>query len=204
MLGQVRTDAALQAARTALQVNDYRIRKGAVIGLRRFGPAAAPILREVVLNDPHSDVAGTALVALARVDRKLDIGFVRQQMSRTSWYSSMTIASLRALAELKNPAAVSALKPYLSPSYNQYVRAAALDAWKACAPSDKDLHTQLIALARKASLRLQQQAIAMLGDLYVQEGIPVLEEIVRLDFDQNLTVGASASLAKIGRIHSPK
>lgn len=202
LLGLVRTDAALQASRNALQANDYRIRKGAVIGLRRFGPAAAPILREAVLNDSHTDVAGAALVALARVDRKLDIGFVRRQMSRPSWYSGMTIASLQALAELKNSAAVSALKPYLSPSYNQYVRAAALDAWKACAPSDKDLHAQLAALARKASLRLQQQAITMLGELYVQEGIPVLEEIVRLNYDRNLTVGASAALEKIKRVHS--
>ena len=47
---------------------------------------------------------------------------------------------------------------------------------------------------------MQQKAVDMLGDLYVQEAVLSLNDIERLDFDANLTVGAREALEKIARM----
>jgi HEAT repeat protein len=124
-------------------------------------------------------------------------------MSRKSWYDEITIACLKAFGEMKNPAAVSTLKQYSSEKHHQYIRQAAIEAWKNCAPQDKELHQLLIQCAKQSTLRLQQKSIELLGELYVKEGILVLEEIVKLDFDANLTVGAKGALEKILRVQKP-
>lgn len=200
LLGELRTDAAMKAVRQALVSSDYRVRKAAALGLERFGSPAGDVLREVVANDSHTDVVATAIVILAKVDNTLDVNFVKQQMLRESWYDEIVIACLKAFGELKNPAAGATLKQYSSEKYHQHIREAAVVAWSECAREDKDLHQLLIQCARNSTLRLQQKSIDLLGDLYVREGIPVLEEIVKLDFDANLTVGAKEALEKIKRV----
>ncbi len=200
LLGAVRNDAALKIARQALSAKDYRVRKAAVLGMTEFGKQAHDLLRETILQDMHTDVVATAIVALARVDKNTDVGFIARQMSRRSWFNEIVIACLNAFGETKNPAALPEVKQYAGPSYNQYVRDAAITAWSLIAPEDQALHRALIDIAKSSTLRLQQKAVEMLGDLYVREAIPALEEIERLDFDANLTVGARDALEKIARM----
>ena len=204
LLGELRTEAAMKVVRQALTSQDYRVRKAAVLGLVKFGFPASSMLQEIIQSDSHSDVVGTAIVALAKVDKKLDPHLITKQLGRKSWYDEITIACLKALGELKNPSAVSTLKQYTGITHNQYVREASIVAWSECSPGDKDLHTMLSELARKATLRLQQKAITLLGDLYVKDGIPVLEELTKLDVDANVTVGAKDALEKIKRVHEAK
>lgn len=194
----------MKVVRQALTSQDYRVRKAAVLGLVKFGFPASSMLQEIIQSDSHSDVVGTAIVALAKVDKKLDPHLITKQLGRKSWYDEITIACLKALGELKNPSAVSTLKQYTGITHNQYVREASIVAWSECSPGDKDLHTMLSELARKATLRLQQKAITLLGDLYVKDGIPVLEELTKLDVDANVTVGAKDALEKIKRVHEAK
>jgi hypothetical protein len=40
----------------------------------------------------------------------------------------------------------------------------------------------------------------MVGELYVADAVPVLEEMVRLDYDANITVLAKAALDEIRRV----
>jgi aminopeptidase N len=200
LLGEIRTDAALKTVRQAIVSPDYRVRKAAVLGLEKFGLPASDMLREIIANDSHTDVVATAIVVLAKVDEALDLNFITQQMSRKSWYDEIMMACLKAFGELKNPATLEIIKLYTASKYHQFVRDAAIVAWSECAPADKSLHQLLIQLAKNSSLRLQQKSIDLLGDLYVKEGIPVLEEIVKLDFDANLTVGANKALEKIRRV----
>ncbi|HET6271751.1 MAG TPA: M1 family aminopeptidase [Bacteroidota bacterium] len=202
LLGDVRTDATMKTTRQALASPDYRVRKSAVLGMTTFGGAAKDMLQEIVQNDSHADVVATAIVALAKVDKKLDIHAIEKQIARKAWYDEMAIACLKAFAELKNPAAVGMIRQYAGGSYNQYVREAAIFAWSECSPGDKDLHKMLCELARKATLRLQQKAIDLLGDLYAMDGVPTLEELVKLDFDANVTADAKDALEKIRRVHT--
>ncbi len=201
LLGELRTDAALKATRQALMSSDYRARKGAVLGLARFGFQAADVLREVIVQDKHADVVATAIVALAKVDEKLDVQFIRQQLSRKSWYDEIVIACIQALGDMNDPAGVPLLRQYATGNYHQHVREAAIVAWSNCAAEDKELHQVLIRYAGRSTLRVQQKAIDLLGDLYIGDGIPVLEEIVRLDFDANLREQAKSALEKIRRIN---
>lgn len=202
LLGEVRTDGALNTIRQALTAKDYRVRKAAVLALRKFGAGGTNVLKDVITNESHSDVVATAVVSLAKVDEKADVELFKQQLGRASWYDEITIACLKAFSELKRPALASIIKRYASEPYHQYVREAAIVAWGACSPSDKELHRLLVSLAGKATLRLQQKAIDLLGDLYVKDGIPVLEEIVKQDFDANLSVGAKDAMEKIKRVGS--
>jgi aminopeptidase N len=200
LLGELRTDAAMKMVRQALTVSDYRVRKAAVLGLEKFGAPASDLLREIIANDPHTDVVATALVVLAKVDEALAPAFITQHLARKSWYDEIVIACLNALGETGNPAVASTLKQYVAGTYHQYIRQAAIEAWSKCAPQDKELRQVLIQCAKNSTLRLQQKSIDLLGDLYVKEGIPVLEEIVNLDFDANLTAEANEALEKIRRV----
>jgi aminopeptidase N len=204
LLGMVRTEEALKTARAALSSPDYRVRKAAVLGLTKFGNQANDPLLEIIQKDPHTDVVGTAIVARARVMKSLDFRLITKHLDRKAWYDEITIACLNALGELEDPLAVATLKQYAGSAYNQYVREASIVAWSKCAPEDKELHSLLVNLARSATLRLQQKAIDLLGSLYLKKGSSVLEEIVKLDFDANLTVRAKEALQKITRVHVEK
>jgi aminopeptidase N len=201
LLGQVRTAAAEKLAEKALAASDYRIRKAAVLGLTHFGSdSTRRRLTAIVDGDSHSDVVGTAIVALARSDSSLDAAFLKKQLERDSWYDEIRIAALEAATELGRPELVELARPYTGEAWNQHLRRSALDAWAAAAPTDKELHGVLLELAQGPILSLRIYALEKLGALYVESAVPLLEEVVKRDVDRNLTVRARAALKEIRRI----
>lgn len=199
-LGSVRTPAAQQALEVALKANDYRIRKGAVLALPKFGVAIAePRLKQVITKDAHTDVVAAAILALAQANPKQDPSFIARQLGRKSWYDEITIACVRAFGVLKNVSMLATIKSYSDDRYNQDVRLAALQGWADLAPADKELQKTLLDLTHSPVYALQQAAIGMLGSLQVKDATARLQAIVEADADANLSVPAREALAEIER-----
>jgi aminopeptidase N len=200
-LGTVRTAAAEPALAQALKAGDYRIRKAAVLALPKFGTATAEQkLKDLIKTDAHTDVVATAILALARANPQTDPELIKQQLSRPSWMDEIVIACLRAFGEMENPAHVATIKKYAGDSYNQNVRAAALNAWAACAPNDQALHQTLIDLIPSQIYSLQQSALNLLGRLQVSAAKPALQEVLSQNADANFAVAARNALEEIQRV----
>ena len=202
LLGAVRTPAARALAERALSEADYRVRKGAVLGLAGFGPAAKARLREVVERDPHADVVGTAIVALARIDPQLERGFLERQLARGAWYDEIRLATVLAMKELARGDLLPLVRGSAAPSFNQAVRQAALEAWEVIAPTDPELHAALLDAADGPIYKLQIFALAALGRRGVESAAPLLETTVERNFDENMAVLAREALAEIRRLGS--
>lgn len=203
-LGNIRTPAAAQALLRALKSADYRLRKAAVMALPALGAAAAvkPLLDRIA-KDPHTDVAATAIVALARCAPERAAAIIPRQLGREAWYDEITIACLVALEEIGDAKHLPLIKPYTQPPHHQDVRQAALTAWKRCAPEDPELHSALQACAERSPYRVRQFAIAALGDLYVVDARPLLELLSQTSGDTNLRVLAGRALEQIARVERP-
>jgi len=200
-LGEVRTVAAEEMAAQALAATDYRVRKAAVLALPRFGTeSAASLLLKAVREDPHDDVVGAAIVALARIDPDLDAEILVEQLGRESWYDEIRIAVMQAFAELARPELLPHVRPWAEGLYNEDLRQAALAVWVESAPTDERLHELLIELADSPFYNLQQYAMETLGKLYVQDAESLLEEYVAGDYDASLTQLAKEALEEIGRV----
>jgi HEAT repeat protein len=198
LLGSIRTAGAENLAARALLSEDYRIRKAAVLGLSDFGtPGAVDKLKEIVGNDPQSDVVAAALVALAKADAGTPPEFFKDQLTRSSWDNEIVQACLRAFGILGRPDLAETIRTYTAPSYNMRVRGAALTAWSRCTPEDQELHRTLISLTESPVYALQQQAISMLGQLQVSESQSALRSLVEENADANLVVAAKAALGQI-------
>ncbi len=201
LLGRLRTPAAEELAERALAAPEYRVRKAAVLALGRFGtPTAKELLLRAVRADPNSDVVAAAIVALARADPELDAGLLAPQLERDAWWDVIRIATLEAFEELEREALVPAIRPYAGRAWNQDVREAAFRAWQAAKPTDPDLHAALLEAAGSPPYALQKFAIEKLGELYVAGAADLLEEMVELDYDRDLTVKARDALEEIRRI----
>jgi aminopeptidase N len=200
-LGVVRTPAAEQTVALALKSTDYRIRKAAVLALPKFGTASAEQKpREVIKSDKQNDVVAAAILALAMVNPKTDVEFIKQQLSRKSWNDEIVISCLRAFDELRNPALAQVVRKYAADTYNQEVRIAAINAWASCAPTDNELHKTLIELTQSPVYALQQAAIGMIGRLQISEASDALQNILTQKADDNLLVAAKGALEEIKRV----
>ncbi len=203
LLGTVRSPAAEGLLAQALKLEDYRIRKAAVLGLEKAGTEGTEqLLLDVVHGDPSTDVAATAIVVLAKRGDQMDPKLLNDQLGRKSWYDEIIIASLTAMGELRASEYVPTLKKYVEPSYNQHVRDAALSAWAACSPGDLALHKVLTSLAQSAPRVLQRKAILLLGTVGATENVGLLRSIVNDDFDADMTVAARKSVESLERIMS--
>ncbi len=201
LLGSLRTPAAEELAARALVSPDYRVRKAAVLALPPFAtPSAKELLLRTVRSDPHADVAATAIVALARLDPEIGADIFEQQLQRDSWWDEIRIASLQALEQLGRPELEATVKPFTGPKWNQDVRRAAFRAWQAADPTDQDLHTALLEAAKSPTYGVMLFAVEKLGELYLKDAVPVLEEMVKLDYDRDVTVKAKEALEEIRRI----
>jgi len=199
-LGMVRTPASEQVISQALKFTDYRVRKAAVLALPKFGAASAEQkLKDVIKSDKHNDVVAAAILALANANPKTDVEFFKQQLSRKSWNDEIVIACLRAFDEMRNPAIAHTIKNFTNEKYNQEVRIAAINAWASCAPTDNELHKDLIELTQSPVYALQQAVINMLGRLHVAEAVDALNALVTQKADDNLTVAAKGALEEIKR-----
>jgi aminopeptidase N len=200
-LGEVRTPAAEQALTHALKADAYQVRKGAVLALGKFGTASAQQkLREAVKRDASADVAATAILTLAQSDPKLEDGFIKEQLGRNAWCDEFKVACLRAIKVLAKPEWTATIRPYTTPENSQFVVDAALSAWEACAPDDKELHRTLMELTDSPVYSLKQYAIHALGRLRVYEAREPLHAMLLQQADDNLVVAAKNALQKIDQV----
>ena len=131
---------------------------------------------------------------------EIETQILAQQLSRESWHQEILIATLTAFEELASPELVPTIKNYVEPAYNQDVRQAALEAWATIRPADNELHEHLERLALSPPYALQIRAIEILGELAVRDAAPLLEQLIALDVDPNITNRARKSLAEVRRI----
>lgn len=201
LLGEIRSREAQPLVRKALAAGDYRVRKAAVLALRRFPQDfAGPLLEKTIRSDRQNDVVATAIVSLAKVAGKEAITFIRRHMNRPAWYDEVTIAAMEAFEEIAEASLAKDISPYAGEKYNQDVRRAALRAWKSCAPDDPDLHATLLEMLDSAPHAIKLAAVEMLGQLHVEDAVPVLEQIDHENGDINFRVAAEKALAEIERI----
>lgn len=201
LLGRVRTPRAEAAAIAALQFKDERLRTAAVLGLETFGTARArQALNKAMVEDSHGDVSATALLALARSGTEVSRETLKQLLARESWNGELRTAVAMAAQEGFRPELLELVRPLAASPNNQETRGAALAAWGHLAPEDPVLHRTLIALAKDPAYVLQQLALETLGDLYVEEARPVLQEFADLEVDANLTQLARESLHRLDRL----
>ncbi|MCH9647576.1 MAG: HEAT repeat domain-containing protein [Deltaproteobacteria bacterium] len=201
LLGQVRTPEAEAAAIAALEFTDERLRTAAVLGLESFGTQRAQrALHKAMVEDPHGDVSATALMALSRSGTEVAPETLKRLLARKSWNDELHTAVAMAAQEGFRPELLELVRPLAASPHNQETRGAALAAWGHLAPEDPQLHRTLISLAKDPAYVLQQQALASLGNLYVEDARPVLQEFVDLDVDANLTQLARDSLHRLDRL----
>lgn len=200
LLGQIRTSEAEKAMAKALQQPDYRVRKAAALGLAQFPPKfAAPLLKDLVERDSHSNVAATALKALAKNSPANAAPLIRKHLNRPAWYREITIAGLEAFGEIGDAALAAEIRPYAGENYHQHIRTAALNAWKSCAPADSLLHATLIDFAANANYGVKMEAIKLLGQLRVRGAETVLKQINEESGDVNFRVEAKKALQALER-----
>jgi aminopeptidase N len=183
-----------------LKSTDNHIRKAAVIALgSRFTSSARRALRSVIENDPVDDVAGAAIVALARTDNSLTPRYLRNLAQSGGWYDVRRIAVLEAIQTLGDPQYTSIAKENASEKYNYQVRASAFVAWAACSPADPELARALITAAEKEILPVREEALTLLGELKIEEALPVLEELAAHNGDSDIRNSARTAIDKILR-----
>jgi len=202
LLGEIRTTEAEKVVRLALKAPEYRIRKAAVLALPQFRTDfAVSTLKQVITNDPQTDVVATAIVALAKTDPLNQIDFIKRQMNRPAWCDEINIACLKAFEINGDKSLVPCIKPYMDHRYIQHVREAAMYAWQSCDPNDPQLHNILIHFAKQAPLGIQFAAVALLGELHVTRAIFVLQDISAHSGDSDLAADAESAIAEIERIN---
>ena len=201
LLGKLGSASALKLAGRALRDPDARVRKAAVLGLAGFGAdRAVSLLRRVVRKDPHPDVVAAAVLALGKLDARGERDFIAAQIGRKSWYREITLAAVQALGMTGEESVVPLIRAYAEKKYNQHLRAAALDAWAACAPGDSALHNILLQAVTSAPYDLRQQAIRMLGNLGVVSALPLLQKVAGESGDTNLRVLAKRAVSRLQKL----
>jgi aminopeptidase N len=202
LLGELRSPEAVKQLEIALKSTDYRIRKAAALALPKFPlELAEKILKNVIKKDTHTDVAATAIVALARTNPDVNPEFIRQQINRPAWYDEITLACLKAFEIIGDKQLIPDIEPYAHEKYHEHLRTSALNAWKSCYPADPKLHQILMDCSEDAPPGVKSHTIGMLGDLYVKQAIPLLEKIIEQSGDIDLRIEAESSLTKTKRIN---
>jgi len=205
LLGELRTTESEKIVTDALKAPDYRIRKAAVIALRKFRVEfSEPILKNIIEKEAHLDVVGTAVVSLAKINSNNYADYIQKQIGRSSWYNEITIACLNAYEVMANDKLVGRIKPFTLEPYNRHVRGAALDAWKACSPTDPDLHRTLMDELENAPRDMQLSAIELLGKLHVASAMNALQGIAEHSGDLEIANAARTAMEEINRILESK
>jgi len=201
LLGELRSPEAKRLLSQALQAKDYHIRKAAVLAMPSFElPVAEPMLKQIIRNDPHSDVVATAIVALARTNPETSGDFIRKQMNRPSWYDEIRLSCLKGFEIIGDPRFLSDIRPFAEEKYHEHLRNAAFDAWRSCQPEDPLLHRKLMDCVEDSPPGVKSHAVELLGGLHVFEAIPILEKLIRESGDRDLRARAERALRSIRRI----
>lgn len=200
-LRQIHTQEAELLLLGQLKSADYHIRKAAVIALgSRFTEVAREALRHIANSDANDDVAATALVALSNIDTQIPIEYLRQFLNRNSWYDVKRLAALKVMENYGKSEFTPVLREHTSLRYNYAVRAQALSAWAACAPTDPQLVDVLIHAAKNDILPVRSTAIALLGKMKVERALPALEEVATQNGDSDIRKFANDAIEEIRRV----
>lgn len=201
LLGKLRTPDAERVLLQSLKSSDYRVRKAAVLALRNFRKDfAKKTLRNVILKDKHSDVVGTAIVSLAKVDPTGSKDLIRSQLNRPSWYDEITLACLNAFEAMGDKQLVLDIEKFTTNENHDNLQIAALAAWRSCASDDRKLHEVLMNYAEYGKYSVKWYSIGLLGNLLVEAAMPILEKISKESGDNDLRVKAEEALLEIKRV----
>lgn len=198
LLGKIRTPNALKWVDRALKASDYRIRKAAVLALPSF-PKKEEVktLKRVIQSDKQNDVVATAIVALSRTVPGESLRFILNQMNRRSWYDEIRIACVQALGNCDDENILETIRPFTGPEYHEILRITAMESWKNVHSEDPKLAEKLLKYATDPQPGVQLHAIGMLGSLYVEEAIPVLQDIIQFVGDEDVVMAAFNAIGKI-------
>jgi len=199
-LRQIHTQEAETLLLDQLQSSDYHIRKAAVIALgSRFTDAARQALRRIADADANDDVAATALVALSNIETTISPEYLKEYLNRQSWYDVKRLAVLKVIENHRMAEMVSILREHASMRYHYAMRAQALSAWAAIAPTDPQLIDALIRAAKNDILPVRSTAIALLGTMKVERALQVLEEVATKNGDSDIRKFANDAIEEIRR-----
>ena len=73
-------------------------------------------------------------------------------------------------------------------------------AWATIAPTDGELHAKLVEFAESSPYLLQLFSIEQLGERYIADAVPLLEDWIERDVDSNITEAARSALEEIRRV----
>jgi aminopeptidase N len=198
LLGKIRTPEAERVLLQALEASDHRIRKAAALALMEFRPDfARKTLKDIILKDRHPDVVATAIVALAKADPAGSRDFIPAQLHRPSWYNEIDLACLNAFEILADLRFLPDIKRFSGGENSDRLQIAALSAWRACAPDDRELHKILMDYAESGKYTVKWYALEALESLRIEEAMPVLERIARESGDNDMRVKAEEAFLQI-------
>jgi aminopeptidase N len=201
LLGKLCTPEAEKVLLQALKSSDYRVRKAAILALRNFRKDfAKKTLRNVILQDKHTDVVGTAIVSLAKTDPTGSKDFIRSQLNRPAWYDEINLACLNAFEIMGDEQLVLDIEKFTTNENHDSHQIAALAAWRSCASDVQKLHKVLMNYAEYGKYSLKWYSIELLGSLLVEEAMRILEKISNESGDNDLRVIAKEALFKIKRV----
>ena len=201
LLGKLCTPEAERVLLQALKSSDYRVRKAAILALRNFRKDfAKKTLRNVILQDKHTDVVGTAIVSLAKTDPTGSKDFIRSQLNRPAWYGEINLACLNAFEIMGDEQLVLDIEKFTTNENHDHHQIAALAAWRSCASDVQKLHKVLMNYAEYGKYSVKWYSIELLGSLLVEEAMRILEKISNESGDNDLRVIAKEALFKIKRV----
>jgi len=201
LLGKLCTPEAERVLLQALKSSDYRVRKAAILALRNFRKDfAKKTLRNVILQDKHTDVVGTAIVSLAKTDPTGSKDFIRSQLNRPAWYDEINLACLNAFEIMGDEQLVLDIEKFTTNENHDHHQIAALAAWRSCASDVQKLHKVLMNYAEYGKYSVKWYSIELLGSLLVEEAMRILEKISNESGDNDLRVIAKEALFKIKRV----
>jgi aminopeptidase N len=201
LLGKLCTPEAERVLLQSLKSSDYRVRKAAILALRNFRKDfAKKTLRNVILQDKHTDVVGTAIVSLAKTDPTGSKDFIRSQLNRPAWYDEINLACLNAFEIMGDEQLVLDIEKFTTNENHDHHQIAALAAWRSCASDVQKLHKVLMNYAEYGKYSVKWYSIELLGSLLVEEAMRILEKISNESGDNDLRVIAKEALFKIKRV----
>ena len=177
------------------------VRLAAVEGLGRIGGRPATKALESALdNDPHTDVQGATAQALGRLKSDLSIARLLRALDTTD--RGKQVATIFALAQLRNPAAVPRLEE-LADQLDSARDNLVTGTTRAAAAYIKEGISGLESIVddKGHDMELRRGATAILREALHLDAIPILLRCIR-DDDEELRRKADQSL--IGPIHALK
>ena len=187
-LGAMGGDDAIAALVSGLDDPNSRIRRAAAIGLGRAGGAiSAMALERSIGSDSAEEVIGAAAIALGTMRASSAKEVLVAQIDRDSRYFDVIRQSaLTGLAELEDESLAPVFERYVDQSFNNEVRAAAIEGWSRAAQRNAAFRRTLRDLAYDPDYRIRGIALEKMGGLHSADDLDFLREYAATAADPNL------------------